>query len=849
MVTFSAVSPRPTLRAIPPHRHNSRVSSRLPICLPSATKSNHPSASDHPDIVRKSLDAELTKGRLLGPIGPSTLPELHISSLGVVPKKHSDKWRLIVDLSHPKAHSVNDGISRDHCSLTYMKVDELVQRVLHLGQGCQLAKIDIESAFRNVPVHPHDRHLLGISWNGERYIDTALPFGLRSAPKIFNALADALEWITTRRGATYLKHFLDDFVTAGHPNTGECAENLELLVDTCDLLGFPIAADKREGPTTCLIFLGIEVDTMLLELRLPVHKLERLKAILRKWSHLKSCRKKELQSLMELLHDASVIIRPGRTFLRRLIELIKGSHNRSASSFLRLNIAARSDIQWWSTFIESWNGLSMMLPLRQQNPEVILTSDASGSWGCGAYCCNGQWLQYQWSHLTAGYDITAKELLPIVFGAAIWGRDWKDKSVLCRCDNEAVVHIINTGTSRDPIAMGLMHCLFFITAKFNLLLSAAHIAGANNELADALSRNKRTLFLSNYPQAIPHGSAVPDSLVNLLVDSRMDWTLPSWSSRFTSIFDQHCQSQQCVVTPQDNDDTVTSTPAPATTHSLQKNQSSASLSASWAKRDLSTRPSNPICQAFAFPKSSNVVPTPLSWTCPDLTMSCEESRPMKRKRISNPDHAFPVTPSLLTSVYQVLLTDPHNCDNIMIWAASLLCFFGFLRSGEISIPNLSSYDPTVHLNYSDISVDNPCNPTIIQVRIKASKTDPFRNGVNIYVGKTGQVLCAVTALLNYLAIRGPVEGILFKFQDNSPLTKSKFVANFRQLLDAAGINSALYAGHSFRIGAATTAAANGVEDSTIQTLGRWKSSAYLSYIRIPPENLAALSMSLCNSRQ
>ena len=156
-----------------------------------------------------------------------------------------------------------------------MKVDELVQQILHLGRGCQLAKIDIESAFRIVPVHPHDRHLLC----GTRpctWIQYS-PLG-----KIFNALADALEWTTLTRGATYLKHYLDDFVTTGHPHTQECKQNLDLLVDTCELLGFPLAADKREGPVTCLNFLGIEVDTTLFELRLPTQKLERLKTMLHK---------------------------------------------------------------------------------------------------------------------------------------------------------------------------------------------------------------------------------------------------------------------------------------------------------------------------------------------------------------------------------------------------------------------------------------------------------------------------------------------------------------------------------------------------------------------------------------
>ena len=181
----------------------------------------------------------------------------------------------------------------------------------------------------------------------------------------------------------------------------------------------------------------------------------------------------------------------------------------------------------------------------------------------------------------------------------------------------------------------------------------------------------------------------------------------------------------------------------------------------------------------------------------------------------------------------------------MLWSASLLCFFGFLRSGEITIPTLTSYDPTVHLNYDDISVDNPTNPSIVKVRLKCSKTDPFRHGVEVHVGKTGQVLCPVSALLNYLAVRGKEPGLLFHFSDGSPLTKSKFVDKFRSLLYRAGIDGSSYSGHSFRIGAASTAAANGVEDSLIQTLGRWKSSAYLTYVRIPAENLAAVSVLLC----
>lgn len=92
-------------------------------------------------------------------------------------------------------------------------------------------------------------------------------------------------------------------------------------------------------------------------------------------------------------------------------------------------------------------------------------------------------------------------------------------------------------------------------------------------------------------------------------------------------------------------------------------------------------------------------------------------------------------------VYSVLLRDPQNLDNLMLWAASLLCLFGFLRSGKVMIPTASAYDPSVHLNLADITVNNLLSPTIIQDGIKASKTDPFRHGVSIHIGQTGCQLC------------------------------------------------------------------------------------------------------------
>ena len=202
-----------------------------------SASTNHPSANEHPNVITSALKKEVEKGRLFGPLDPMLYPDAHISSLGAVPKKHStDKWRLILDLFHPQGFSVNDGIDKALCSLTYIKVDDVVQHIPSLGSGCTLAKIDIESAFRNIPVHPHDRHLLGMLWQDQLYIDMVLPFGLRSAPKIFNCIADALQWIAQHFGVSFIEHFLDDFITLGRPDSDECNDNLLILMLICTIL-------------------------------------------------------------------------------------------------------------------------------------------------------------------------------------------------------------------------------------------------------------------------------------------------------------------------------------------------------------------------------------------------------------------------------------------------------------------------------------------------------------------------------------------------------------------------------------------------------------------------------------
>ena len=205
---------------------------------------------------------------------------------------------------------------------------------------------------------------------------------------------------------------------------------------------------------------------------------------------------------------------------------------------------------------------------------------------------------------------------------------------------------------------------------------------------------------------------------------------------------------------------------------------------------------------------------------------------------------LPITPDLLLKMKGVWQKRGTTWDNTMLWAAVTLCFFGFFRSGEITVPTTSAFDEGAHLTFRDVTVDSVEHPQVLRVRLKASKTDPFRVGINVFVGRTDK---GVSAVLAYMAVRGPGPGPLFQFQDGRFLTRARLVTEVKEAISAGGVDSSPYSGHSFRSGAATTAARQGIAEATIQKLGRWKSSAYQLYIKTPRQELAAVSQRLAGN--
>ena len=257
---------------------------------------NMQSAAEKPEVVSKYLQEEEALGRVVQlTLKDAEDLQVHTSPFGVIPKKHKpNKWRLILGLSSPEGNSVNDGIARELASLSYVSVDDVVAQVVRLGRGSMIAKMDIKQAYCNIPVHTEDRRLLGMRWEDKVYVDTALPFGLRSAPLIFTAVADALEWVMRREGVQWVAHYIDDFVTVGAPGTQDCLQNVEVMHAVCTRVDMPIEPEKDEGPATTIVFLGLELDSIAQEVHLPQEKLRRLWSQLAGWRGRKACKKRDL---------------------------------------------------------------------------------------------------------------------------------------------------------------------------------------------------------------------------------------------------------------------------------------------------------------------------------------------------------------------------------------------------------------------------------------------------------------------------------------------------------------------------------------------------------------------------
>ena len=255
------------------------------------------SAIQLPHLVSAKLQKEMDLGRISGHWPTPPFPNLVISPVGLVPKKSPGAFRLIHHLSHPQGSSVNAGIPPDFTAVHYASVDDAIAMIKRLGPGCFLAKADIKSAFRIIPLHRSDYHLFGIKWRNQYYFDICLPMGCASSCRIFKTFSTSLEWVAKKKlGSENVAHILDDFLFAER-TLHQCSQALAAFLSCCEQVGVPIAVEKTVGPSQVLSFAGIELDTVNMEARLPLDKLTKCRDATGAMQHCQSVTLKQLTAV------------------------------------------------------------------------------------------------------------------------------------------------------------------------------------------------------------------------------------------------------------------------------------------------------------------------------------------------------------------------------------------------------------------------------------------------------------------------------------------------------------------------------------------------------------------------
>lgn len=480
-------------------------------CQESIISPNWPSSSKFHKEVSKFIDANLVRGSIEGP-----LPHLHsayrASPLGAFQKRNSGKVRPIHDLSWPPGRSVNDGINKYEYPLCYVTVDDAMKLCTKF-ETPYMAKMDLESAFLYVTVRKEDRHLLGFSWESEYYNFSALPFGLKSAPKLFDEMATALEWIMKARGASEdTIHYLDDFWTV----TGEevsTNRSLDIMIDSTNQSGFSNQVTKEMRGTRVGELLGLIIDTVKWELRISDSRMKDIKGELQGWKGKVWATKREILSLLGRLAFCSRVVRDGHTFIRRLIQL--STRARNLHHKVKITNQARADISWWISCLESHNGKTCFpRPWIQHQAEIIYT-DASDI-ALGIFY-KGSWSVLQFTGryaYMARKSIAWRELLAVVACLATFAQELSGKDVTMFIDNLGIVQCLESGKSDKPDIMCLIRAIYYYASINHIRYKPMHIRSGDNSTADALSRLDFNKFWGINPGANTCMSSIPELVMD-----------------------------------------------------------------------------------------------------------------------------------------------------------------------------------------------------------------------------------------------------------------------------------------------------------------------------------------------
>ena len=368
--------------------------------------------------------------------------------------------------------------------LKYPGVDKLVEIIWKKGKGCKIFKRDLTKAYRQIFIDIGQIHLVAYMFNNNIFYDLSLSMGLKSAAYVCQRVTDSLIFIFKKQGYDGL-NYLDDL--GGGDEPGRAEEAYVALGELLKKLGIWEAEKKACPPSIIMVFLGILLNTLTMTLELPPERVKDIQGELEKWDRKKKVSLKEVQSLVSKLSFAATTVQSGRLFFSRILNFMKGMENGRKKT---IDTEVRQDIRWWHLFMKEFDGTSMMLENKWQQPGNLWSTDASLTGVGGFSFTNNEFFHMKvpekiWKQ---GLHINEIECWAVLLALKKWGKNMNRKKCLAFCDNEVTVKIINSGRASNKFAQKCLREIAYLCAKHNTLIKVIFWPGNKNVISDSLSR-------------------------------------------------------------------------------------------------------------------------------------------------------------------------------------------------------------------------------------------------------------------------------------------------------------------------------------------------------------------------
>ena len=467
---------------------------------------NHGSAYSYYPWVDKFVASSLAKKYIAGPFGVQPFPHVHISPLMTAVKKPSSR-RTVFDATFSD-NSLNNMTPSNFylgqpIEYAFPRIEDFRRFVLRSGPGCYMWKRDLSSFFLQVPLDPVDYSKVAFVWRSSLYFFAGLMFGLRHSGYQGQKVTDAVTWRHTRLGLETDEeekyqsiNYVDDI--------GGCEETLEratassqALSDLLADLGLRESLDKNHPPSTVMPYLGVEFDSVKMEMRVPPEKLSEVREELEVWSRKTTVTKKTLQQLLGRLFWISRCVKFSRPFMSRLLQQLKSLHSQPDNKKSTLSGECKKDIAWWNRYVRRFNGVELLYiedPLNLNLDQLLETSakvncgDAQ-VWGGGSYFDSEYWSSPFPTWLQdPSIGIHLKEFYVVLASCWLWGDRWTGSIVYLFCDNDAVCETLEKEKPKDPMMQELLREFLYIVCTKRFTPIFRKISSKDNKVADFLSR-------------------------------------------------------------------------------------------------------------------------------------------------------------------------------------------------------------------------------------------------------------------------------------------------------------------------------------------------------------------------